>query len=74
MHKEFRENYNEHIPKMNNGGFQTISMNLETNFAESPALSYWKKLMKYKINCQQIAYLRTPNELSIDVLFNKFNT
>ncbi|MFT5212501.1 MAG: hypothetical protein ACI9WV_000208 [Patiriisocius sp.] len=33
----FRENYNEHAPKMNNGGFQIISMNLETNFSESPA-------------------------------------
>lgn len=48
MHDEFRENYNEHAPKMSKGGFQIISMNSETKFAESPALSYWKKFMEYK--------------------------
>lgn len=51
MHDEFRENYNEHSPKMNNGGFQIISMNPETKFAESPALGYWKKFMEYKNFC-----------------------
>ncbi|PHR74112.1 MAG: hypothetical protein COA67_01755 [Lutibacter sp.] len=51
MHEEFRENYNEHAPKMNNGGFQIISMNPETKFAESPALGYWKKFMEYKNFC-----------------------
>lgn len=51
MHDEFRENYNEHSPKMNNGGFQIISMNPDTKFAESPALDYWKKFMEYKNFC-----------------------
>jgi hypothetical protein len=51
MHDEFRENYNEHAPKMNNGGFQIISMNPDTKFAESPALGYWKKFMEYKNFC-----------------------
>ena len=37
--------------KMNNGGFQIISMNPETKFAESPALGYWKKFMEYKNFC-----------------------
>ena len=51
MHDEFRENYIEHAPKMNNGSFQIISMNPETKFAESPALGYWKKFMEYKNFC-----------------------
>lgn len=48
MHDEFRENYHQHTPIMNNGGFQIISMNPETKFIESPALSYWNKFMEYK--------------------------
>ena len=48
MNDEFRENYHQHAPIMNNGGFQIISMNPETKFAESPALGYWSKFMEYK--------------------------
>lgn len=48
MNDEFRENYHQHAPVMNNGGFQIISMNPETKFAESPALGYWNKFMEYK--------------------------
>jgi len=48
MHDEFRENYNSSAPIMNNGGFQLITMNPETKFAESPALGSWKKFMEYK--------------------------
>ena len=48
MHDEFRENYVQHAPVMKNGGFQIISMNPETKFAESPALDYWKNFMEYK--------------------------
>jgi|GEM_PF-902034 len=48
MHDEFRENYLPHSPVMNNGGFQIISMNPKTNFAESPAINYWKKFMEYE--------------------------
>lgn len=51
MHDEFRENYVGHAPKMNNGGFQLITMNPETKFAESPALGSWKKFMEYKNFC-----------------------
>ncbi len=51
MHDEFRENYVGHAPIMNNGGFQLISMNPETKFAESPALGSWKKFMEYKNFC-----------------------
>jgi hypothetical protein len=48
MHDEFRENYNQQAPILNNGGIQIISISPETNFAESPSLSYWKKFMEYK--------------------------
>ncbi|MCC9073276.1 hypothetical protein ACFSJW_08560 [Flavobacterium artemisiae] len=48
MHDEFRENYVQHSPVMNNGGFQIISMNSETKFAESPAIGFWEKFMEYK--------------------------
>jgi len=48
MYDEFRENYHQHAPVMNNGGFQIISMNPETKFAESPALGCWSKFMGYK--------------------------
>ena len=48
MHDEFRENYVQHAPVMNNGGFQIISINSETKFAESPAIGYWKKFLEYK--------------------------
>lgn len=48
MYDEFRENYNQHAPVMNNGGFQIVSMNPETKCAESPALGYWAKFMEYK--------------------------
>lgn len=48
MHDEFRENYNPHAPKMNNGGFQIIYMNPETKWAESPSLHSWEKFMEYK--------------------------
>lgn len=51
MNEEFRENYNPHKPVMNNGGFQLISMNPETKFAESTSLGYWKEFMKYKNFC-----------------------
>jgi hypothetical protein len=48
MYDEFRENYHQHAPVMNNGGFQIISMNPETKIDESPALDYWSKFMEYK--------------------------
>jgi hypothetical protein len=48
MYDEFRENYHPHAPVMNNGGFQIMTMNPETKFAESPALGFWKKFMEYK--------------------------
>ena len=48
MYDEFRDNYNQHAPVTNNGGFQIISMNPETKFAESPALGHWSKFMEYK--------------------------
>jgi hypothetical protein len=48
MYDEFRENYHQSAPVMNNGGFQIISMNPETKFAESPALGFWNKFMEYK--------------------------
>jgi hypothetical protein len=48
MHDEFRENYHQHTPIMNDIGFQLVSMNPETKFAESPALSSWRKFMEYK--------------------------
>lgn len=51
MHDEFRTNYNPHKPIMNNGGFQIISMNPETKFAESTSLGSWNKFMEYKNFC-----------------------
>jgi hypothetical protein len=51
MHDEFRQSYHPHSPVMNNGGFQIISMNPETKFAESPALGMWEKFMEYKNFC-----------------------
>lgn len=51
MNDEFRKNYNPHNPFMNNGGFQIISLNSETNFADSPSLQYWKSFMEYKNFC-----------------------
>jgi len=51
MHDEFRENYIEHSPKIQKGGFQIINMNPETKLAESPALGSWKKFMEYKNFC-----------------------
>ena len=51
MHDEFRKNYNPHKPIMNNVGFQIVSLNLETKYAESPALGFWEGFMKYKNFC-----------------------
>lgn len=51
MHDEFRVNYNPHAPIMKNGGFQILSMNPETKYAESPALGSWEKFMEYKNFC-----------------------
>lgn len=48
MYDEFRENYIQNAPVLNNGGFQMVSMNPETKSAESPALGYWAKFMEYK--------------------------
>lgn len=48
MHDEFRKNYNPYKPIMSNGGFQLISINQESNYAETPSLGYWKKFMEYK--------------------------
>ena len=48
MHDEFRQNYNQHAPVLNNGGFQIVSLNPETKFAESPAMGFWSKFMQYK--------------------------
>lgn len=51
IEQEFKENYNPHAPILNNGGFQIISMNPETKYAESPANGYWKKFNEYKNFC-----------------------
>lgn len=51
IYNEFRENYNEHSPKMSNGAFQLINMNPETKYAESPSLGFWKGFMEYKNFC-----------------------
>lgn len=48
MYDEFRENYNPHAPIMNNGGFQLLSINPETKYAESPAIGYWSQFLNYK--------------------------
>ncbi|QEE49152.1 hypothetical protein FUA48_06030 [Flavobacterium alkalisoli] len=48
MYDEFRENYKPHTPIIKQGGFQIVSMNPDTGFAESPALSNWEKFMEYK--------------------------
>ena len=51
IHDEFRMNYNQHAPVMGKGGFQLISMNSETKFAEPTSLGFWKKFMEYKNFC-----------------------
>ena len=51
IHDEFRENYNPHSPIMKTDGFQIVSMNPDTKYAESPALDYWRKFMEYKNFC-----------------------
>ncbi|WP_343607744.1 hypothetical protein [Chryseobacterium oranimense] len=48
VEREFKENYNPHSPILNNGGFQIISMNPETKYAESPSNDYWRKFNEYK--------------------------
>ncbi|HAY3535615.1 TPA: hypothetical protein JRX32_002241 [Elizabethkingia anophelis] len=48
IYDEFRENYRQNAPKLNNGGFQLISMNPITKHAESPSLGYWNNFMEYK--------------------------
>ena len=51
IHDEFRQNYNPHSPVMKKGGFQIVTMNPGSNYAESPALGYWRKFMEYKNFC-----------------------
>lgn len=51
MHDEFRENYNEHSPALREGAFQIVNINSDTNYAESPALGFWKSFMEYKSFC-----------------------
>lgn len=48
INNEFRENYVSNAPVISKGGFQFITMNPETKFAESPAISMWEKFMSYK--------------------------
>lgn len=48
MYDEFRVNYHQHAPVINNGGFQIISIDAETKFASSPSLECWSKFMEYK--------------------------